>query len=119
MSARPEWDAAQHEAARRELLQATPEEWAALEGHALGRVLDEDPPTEPDWNRQQLAHSRMPPVLPVAPPDRALHALGPEGLGLDAYESTPPPDALPFPSLDTLVLSRDALDALLRRSSIQ
>jgi hypothetical protein len=120
MTTRLDWDAdAQREAVRRELCEATPEEWAVLEGHALGRVLDKDPPTEPERRRRELADTPTSPLLPDDPPDWARQALRHEGLGLSPYDSIPAPDALPFPPLDTLVLSRDTLDALLRRSSLR
>ena len=103
-------------AALDELRAATPEEWAALEGHALGRVLDEDPPTEPELLVFDLGDTPTPPVLSADPPPWAIAALQHEALGRGPYDATPP-SFEPFAPSRTLLIPRDALEALIRRSS--
>lgn len=94
--------------------QATPEEWACFEGHAIGRVLDDEPPTDPEF----VAPDARPtdPVLPTVLPDWAIDAIEHESLGLGPCDSTPPP--VVHGSFDaTVPIPLEALVPLLRRSS--
>ena len=101
-----------------ELRQATSEEWARLEGEVIGRVLDDEPPTEPElWI---FSLDDAPPteiVLPTDPPEWAVSALHREALGLGPYDPTPAPTTLAFAPQDTVLVPPHVLDALRRRSS--
>jgi hypothetical protein len=100
--------------ARADLLGATAEDWARLEGHALGRVLDEDPPTQPllPFDPDEAPTG---PVLSVELPDWAKRALRHEGLGLGPYDVSP--DTGIFDPRETLVIPTEILVTLRRRSS--
>lgn len=98
--------------AREELLHATSEEWARLEGHAIGRVLDDDTPTEPITF---LPDERpTDPVLPRQLAAWAREALRHEGLGPDDDVPGVPPGF--FEPLETITISAEMLATLRRRS---
>lgn len=110
-----------------ERLQATPEEWARFEGQAIGRVLDEDPPTEPMLHARpnrplRLVSDGAPtPATPARPPpdspDGAVSAQKRERVAQRAPTPTPAAGANPFEPLDTIVLPTGVLNALRQRSS--
>jgi hypothetical protein len=98
--------------ARGALLQATAEEWARLEGQALGRVLDEDSPTHP-WP-VDLDESPTDPVPPRDLPCRALQALD-EALGLGPYDAARATRL--FEPLETMLIPSEILERLRRKSA--
>jgi hypothetical protein len=98
--------------AREELLRATSEDWARLEGQALGRVLDEDPPTQPlppDSDETPTG-----PVLPPELPGWAKRALRHEGLGLGPYDT--PPETGIFDPRETQLIPAEVLENLRRHT---
>jgi hypothetical protein len=94
----------------------TPEEWARFEGNALGRILDEEDPTEPELDFDLENEPSTPTLLVLAdpPPPWAVAALLHQALGLGPYDKTPPECLLREP-FETTVIDEQLLEDLLQK----